>query len=135
MEKNSWRRLPANVPVRLSRTRFDRLDKYRCSSQSYRRSPYRLVGKYIQPHDAYISVVALKHGGIGNRAVVDIKWVDSELGYRRKCKRNFEGIDGILVPGGFGDRGIDGKIIAIKYAREKQNPIPGSVSWYAVIYR
>ncbi|MDD3218175.1 MAG: CTP synthase [Lachnospiraceae bacterium] len=85
-----------------------------------------LVGKYIQLHDAYISVVeALKHGGIGNRAVVDIKWVDSELVTEENAAETFEGIDGILVPGGFGDRGIDGKIIAIKYARENKIPFLG----------
>ncbi|MCR5784510.1 MAG: CTP synthase [Eubacterium sp.] len=85
-----------------------------------------LVGKYITLHDAYISVVeALKHGGIAERAVVNIKWVDSEKLTDENAAETFEGIQGILVPGGFGDRGIEGKITAIKYARENKIPFLG----------
>ena len=85
-----------------------------------------LVGKYIQLHDAYISVVeALKHGGIDNRAVVNIKWIDSELVTEGNAEELFGDVSGILVPGGFGDRGIDGKITAIRYARERQIPFLG----------
>ena len=77
-----------------------------------------LVGKYIQLHDAYISVVeALKHGGIFSRATVHIKWIDSETVTPENADELFSDVDGILVPGGFGDRGIDGKIEAIRYAR------------------
>lgn len=72
-----------------------------------------LVGKYIQLHDAYISVVeALKHGGIDNRAVVNIKWIDSETVTEENADELFGDVTGILVPGGFGSRGIDGKITA-----------------------
>ena len=85
-----------------------------------------LVGKYIQLHDAYISVVeALKHGGIANRAVVHIKWVDSETLTAENADEILGGVSGILVPGGFGDRGIDGKITAIQYAREHRIPFLG----------
>ncbi len=85
-----------------------------------------LVGKYIQLHDAYISVVeALKHGGIDNHAVVNIKWIDSEQVTEENAEELFKGVSGILVPGGFGDRGIDGKIIAIRYAREHNIPFLG----------
>ena len=85
-----------------------------------------LVGKYIQLHDAYISVVeALKHGGIDNHAVVNIKWIDSELVTAENAEALFKDVSGILVPGGFGDRGIDGKIIAIQYAREHNLPFLG----------
>lgn len=85
-----------------------------------------LVGKYIQLHDAYISVVeALKHGGIANRAVVHIKWVDSELVTDENAAEYLRDVDGILVPGGFGDRGTEGKISAIRYAREHQVPFLG----------
>jgi len=85
-----------------------------------------LVGKYIQLHDAYISVVeALKHGGVANSATVNIKWVDSELVTEENAAEFFNDVSGILVPGGFGDRGIDGKIAAIKYARENKVPFLG----------
>ena len=85
-----------------------------------------LVGKYIQLHDAYISVAeALKHGGIANRAVVHIKWVDSEKVTPENADEILSGVSGILVPGGFGDRGIDGKITAIQYAREHKIPFLG----------
>ena len=85
-----------------------------------------LVGKYIQLHDAYISVVeALKHGGIDNRAVVNIKWIDSELVTEENAGELLKDVTGILVPGGFGDRGINGKIAAIRYAREHGVPFLG----------
>lgn len=85
-----------------------------------------LVGKYIQLHDAYISVVeALKHGGIANSATVHIKWVDSELLNEENVDNILGDVQGILVPGGFGDRGIDGKITAIHYARTRQIPFLG----------
>ena len=70
-----------------------------------------LVGKYIQLHDAYISVVeALKHGGIASKATVNILWVDSEQVTEENVSEMLSEADGILVPGGFGDRGIEGKI-------------------------
>ena len=85
-----------------------------------------LVGKYISLHDAYISVVeALKHGGIAERATVNIKWVDSELLNEENTGQILGGVQGILVPGGFGDRGIDGKILACQYAREHNIPFLG----------
>ena len=85
-----------------------------------------LVGKYIQLHDAYISVVeALKHGGVANSADVEIKWIDSELLNNDNVDEMLSDVSGILVPGGFGDRGIEGKITAIKYARENNVPFLG----------
>ena len=85
-----------------------------------------LVGKYIQLHDAYISVVeALKHGGVANSADVEIKWIDSELLNNDNVGEMLSDVSGILVPGGFGDRGIEGKITAIKYARENNVPFLG----------
>ena len=85
-----------------------------------------LVGKYISLHDAYISVVeALKHGGIVNDAEVRIKWVDSENVTDENVDEILGDVSGILVPGGFGDRGIEGKITAIKYAREHKVPFLG----------
>lgn len=85
-----------------------------------------LVGKYIQLHDAYLSVVeALKHGGIYARTTVHIKWVDSETVTKDNVADILGDVDGVLVPGGFGSRGIEGKITAIQYARENQIPFLG----------
>ena len=85
-----------------------------------------LVGKYIQLHDAYISVVeALKHGGISNSAVVHINWVDSELVNDDNVDTLLKDADGIIVPGGFGDRGIEGMIKSITYARTHKVPFLG----------
>ncbi len=85
-----------------------------------------LVGKYTQLHDAYISVVeSLKHGGISNKADVKIKWVDSETLTDENVSEVLGDVDGIIVPGGFGDRGIPGMISAIRYARENNVPFLG----------
>ncbi len=85
-----------------------------------------LVGKYTSLHDAYISVVeALKHGGVANHAEVEIKWVDSETISSYNVKEVLSDVSGIIVPGGFGDRGIEGMIAAIQYARENQIPYLG----------
>ena len=85
-----------------------------------------LVGKYVALHDAYISVVeALKHGGITNHATVHIKWIDSETVTPEKVEELLGDCNGILVPGGFGSRGIDGKIYAINYARTHKIPFLG----------
>lgn len=85
-----------------------------------------LVGKYIQLHDAYISVVeALKHGGIASHATVNLHWVDSEQLSDENADEILDSMDGILVPGGFGDRGVEGKISAIHYARTHGIPFLG----------
>ena len=85
-----------------------------------------LVGKYVELHDAYLSVVeALKHGGIANDSDVKVEWVNSEHLDCANLQSRLSGADGILVPGGFGDRGIEGKIAAAKYARENKVPYFG----------
>ena len=85
-----------------------------------------IVGKYIQLHDAYLSVVeALKHGGIASHANVHLKWVDSELVTKENVAEYLCDVDGVLVPGGFGNRGIEGMITAIRYARENKIPFLG----------
>lgn len=85
-----------------------------------------LVGKYVELHDAYISVVeALSHGGYANNTKVKIKWVNAEELEQNDVNEILAGVDGILVPGGFGDRGIEGKISAIQYARENNIPFLG----------
>lgn len=85
-----------------------------------------LVGKYTALHDAYISVVeALKHGAVANNASVNIKWIPSEEVTPENVAEKLSSVSGILVPGGFGDRGIDGKLYAIQYARENKIPFLG----------
>lgn len=87
-----------------------------------------LVGKYVELHDSYISVnEALKHGGIATRSKVDIHWIDSETLEAPDCDLNavLGDMDGILVPGGFGSRGIEGKIKAVHYARTNGVPYLG----------
>lgn len=87
-----------------------------------------MVGKYVELHDSYISVnEALKHGGIETRSKVDINWIDSESLEADGVDLDeiFADVDGILVPGGFGSRGIEGKILACNYARTHGIPYLG----------
>ena len=87
-----------------------------------------MVGKYVELHDSYISVnEALKHGGIATRSAVDIDWIDSESLEADGVDLDevFKDVDGILVPGGFGSRGIEGKILACNYARTHNIPYLG----------
>lgn len=85
-----------------------------------------IVGKYIQLSDAYLSVVeALRHGAIEIGVELNIRWVDSEEVQNNSIESDLKNIDGIVVPGGFGIRGIDGKIAAIQYAREQNIPFLG----------
>jgi CTP synthase len=84
-----------------------------------------LVGKYVELRDAYLSVrEALHHAGLRYDVAVDIDWIDSEQIERRGVQR-FQGLDGIVVPGGFGYRGIEGKVIAARFARENLVPYLG----------
>lgn len=85
-----------------------------------------LVGKYTQLHDAYISVVeSLKHGAVAHNASIQIKWIPSESVTKETVAELLQDVSGVLVPGGFGDRGIEGKILAIQYAREHKLPYLG----------
>jgi CTP synthase len=85
-----------------------------------------LVGKYVALPDAYLSVAeALRHGGIPNSANVEILWINSEEITSETAEKILSPCDGIIVPGGFGDRGIEGMIEAIRYARENKVPLFG----------
>ena len=85
-----------------------------------------LVGKYVQLHDAYLSVAeALRHAGYALDADVKIRWIDSETLTPETYESALSDLDGILVPGGFGSRGIEGMILAAKYAREHSVPYFG----------
>jgi CTP synthase len=92
--------------------------KYECS--------IAIVGKYVNLKDSYKSLEeALIHGGIANNARVNLEWVDSEAIEAHGVEHHLSEVDGILVPGGFGSRGIEGKIAAVQYAREKKIPYFG----------
>ena len=85
-----------------------------------------IVGKYVQLHDAYLSVAeALRHAGYHHSAEVKIEWVDSETITKENVAQKLGNCDGIIVPGGFGSRGIDGKIITAEYARVNDVPYLG----------
>lgn len=85
-----------------------------------------LVGKYVELHDAYLSVAeALCHSAIANDALVEIKWIHSANVTKENVAKFLHGADGVVIPGGFGDRGIDGKIYAIEYARKNKTPLLG----------
>lgn len=85
-----------------------------------------LVGKYVELHDAYISIVeALSHGGLSNNSNVEIIWIDSVDLNKDNVDSLLKDCDGVLVPGGFGDRGIEGKIEATRWARENKKPFFG----------
>ncbi len=85
-----------------------------------------VVGKYVELPDAYLSVCeALSHGGLENDSRVKVEWINSEFVTCDNVAEKMVGVDGILVPGGFGERGIEGKIIAAQYAREHKVPYFG----------
>lgn len=85
-----------------------------------------IVGKYVRLSDAYLSVVeALRHAAIAMGGDLNLRWVNSEELETGEVENHLEGIDGLVVPGGFGNRGVDGKIEAVQYARERQIPFLG----------
>lgn len=99
------------------------VDKVRSLSK---KTKIALVGKYVELQDAYISVVeALRHAGYNFDTDVEVKWVNAEHVTAENVQEMIGDTDGILVPGGFGDRGVEGKIVAIKYARENKVPFLG----------
>jgi CTP synthase len=99
------------------------VEKVRAKSGTVR---IALVGKYVQLQDAYLSVVeALRHAGIHHGRDVEIVWVDAETLKPEEIRSQLAAADGILVPGGFGVRGIEGKILAVQYARENNVPFLG----------
>ena len=85
-----------------------------------------VVGKYVDHKDAYKSVgEALKHGGIRQRTRVSLRWIESQDIERDGAEKTLQGVDGVLVPGGFGDRGFEGKVLAARHAREQGLPYFG----------
>ncbi len=85
-----------------------------------------LVGKYVELHDAYISIVeSLKHAGVHHGTNIKIKWINSEYLDESNMEEELKGVNGIIVPGGFGERGIEGKILVTNYARTRKIPFFG----------
>lgn len=85
-----------------------------------------LVGKYVQLHDAYLSIVeALNHSGFFNHAHINIDWIDSETLDESNYEERLKDVQGIIIPGGFGNRGVEGMILAAQYARENKIPYFG----------
>ena len=85
-----------------------------------------ICGKYVKLHDAYLSVLeACRHAGFAFGLDIKFKWVDSELVDDKNAKESFEGADAIILPGGFGKRGIEGMVSSVKYARENNIPFLG----------
>jgi len=94
--------------------------------QPKQQSEIAIVGKYVELHDAYLSIVeSLEHAGIANNSDVHIRWINAEDVTDDNAGELLRGVHGVLVPGGFGDRGIEGKISAIRYAREQRIPFFG----------
>ena len=85
-----------------------------------------IVGKYVSLRDSYISLVeAIKHAGGANLTAVDLKWIDSETVTEANVANKLKDVDGIIIPGGFGERGVEGMIVACKYARTHALPYLG----------
>ena len=85
-----------------------------------------IIGKYVQLHDSYLSVVeSLKHAGFANDLKVEIEWIDSEEITKETVSERLKDCKGVVVPGGFGNRGVEGKIEAVKYVRENNIPFLG----------
>jgi CTP synthase len=106
------------------------LDEWRCLvarlKEPRRRVRIALVGKYVELHDAYLSVCeALAHAGLAHEVQVEIQWVNSAAVTRREIEQALRQVSGIVVPGGFGPRGVEGKIVAAQYAREREIPYLG----------
>ena len=85
-----------------------------------------LVGKYVRLHDAYLSVAeALRHAGYSLGADIDLQWIDSETLTEKNCEEQLKHLDGVIIPGGFGNRGVEGMILAAEYARKQHIPYFG----------
>ena len=93
-----------------------------------------IIGKYVNLKDSYKSLYeAIYHAGVHNKANVIIRWLDSETINSKNVSDLLKSASGILIPGGFGNRGINGKIEAIKFARENQIPFLGNLPWHAIV--
>ena len=125
LEKNHFsdivcRELKLNVPAPDLSDWLSMIDRIRGRTKTVK---IALVGKYVKLHDAYLSVMeALRHAGYDHSARVEIDWVDSETLTPENTASRLAGCHGVLVPGGFGHRGIEGMVLAVQYARENAVP-------------
>ena len=98
----------------------------RLKNEDYPTIKIAIVGKYVSLSDSYLSVTeAVKHAAAANRCQIEIKWIEAEDLEEKGATNRLRGVSGILVPGGFGDRGVEGKIKAVQYARENEIPYLG----------
>ncbi len=117
------RELHLNAPAPDMKEWLEMIDRVRSRKKTVR---IALVGKYVKLHDAYLSVMeALRHAGYDHSAKVEIDWVDSETLNEENVASRLGECHGILVPGGFGQRGIEGMVLAVKFARENDIPYLG----------
>ncbi|MBI5207420.1 MAG: CTP synthase [Candidatus Firestonebacteria bacterium] len=112
------------------KSRGENLDKWKKTVYKEKNPKYIInigvVGKYIELQDAYKSInEALNHGGLGNDCRVKVHWIDAEMIEKDGPERHLRDLSGILIPGGFGERGVEGKISTIKYVRENKIPYFG----------
>ena len=125
LEKSNFSTVVCKI-LHLDPKKIDMTEWVEMLSRVHARSKTALCGKYVQLHDAYLSVAeALAHGGYENEAKVEIEWVDTEFLTKENVEEKLGVADGIIVPGGFGNRGIEGMILAAQYAREKNVPYFG----------
>ncbi|HWQ97640.1 MAG TPA: CTP synthase [Clostridia bacterium] len=128
LERNNFsevvcRELQLDLPQPNLKEWNEMLDRVRGSKEHVK---IGLVGKYVKLHDAYLSVAeAMRHAGYENSAVVEIEWIDSEAIDAKNVAEKLAGLDGIVLPGGFGVRGVEGMIQTAKYARENNIPYLG----------
>ena len=128
LEKSNLSTIVCNIlhldPRSIDMTEWqEMLDRVHSRTKSVR---IALCGKYVRLHDAYLSVAeALAHGGYETGAKVEIDWVDTETLTEENVVEILRGVDGVLIPGGFGGRGIEGKVVACRYAREHNIPYLG----------
>ena len=128
LEKSNLSTIVCNIlhldPRSIDMTEWqEMLDRVHSRTKSVR---IALCGKYVRLHDAYLSVAeALAHGGYETGAKVEIDWVDTETLTEENVAEILRGVDGVLIPGGFGGRGIEGKVVACRYAREHNIPYLG----------
>ena len=128
LERNNFsevvcRELQLDLPQPNLKEWNEMLDRVRSSKEHVK---IGLVGKYVKLHDAYLSVAeAMRHAGYENSAVVEIEWIDSEAIDAKNVNEKLAGLDGIVLPGGFGVRGVEGMIQTAKYARENKIPYLG----------
>ena len=124
----NWLNLEEKQPIDLTQWR-NIVEQMHASEESI---TVGIVGKYVELHDAYLSVKeALVHAAAAHKRQLTVKWIQSDDLEKGRNIEELNTLDAIVVPGGFGYRGVEGKIVAARFARETQNPLFGLMSWDA----